>query len=192
MRLFVVKLLIFSLLIIFVLGVDNDQKSFKQKCNKASGYLLDPKDVKAKKICIVSEDIKSVPSEDKTEATITFNNVNVDDIDVKSNQLTISMEIRITWAEKRLLLNKKSISVNRKKYQNKIWSPEFTFRTSDSLTKLKLIFSKDSNDDDDSSISAIKSFNIETTRKCHMDFQSFPFDKQECIFEVNLFKTLVF
>ena len=186
MRLLVIKLLIFLLLIIFLLEYCNAQKKwekidqFKQKCNDAGGKILDPKDGKAKKICI-PEDIKSAP-EDPTEVTITFNNVNVHEINIKSHKLIISMEIDITWDEKRLLLGKKQIFV-KSNLQNRIWSPKISLRTSDFSSKTKLKFFKDS--PNDNSKSAFKSFNLETKRKCNMKFQSFPFDKQECIFEVN-------
>ena len=188
MRLFVVKLLIFSLvLVIFLLEHCNaDQKTFKQ-CKETDGQLLDPKDKKGKKICILSEDsedIKFAP-EDPTEITITFNNVNVDEIVDKSNQLTISMQIKFTWAEDRLLLKQNGISVKGEFIKNRIWSPEITLKTSDFSSKTTLKFVKDSHNDD-SSKSALKSFNLEITRKCHMDFQSFPFDNHECIFEVGI------
>ena len=184
----IVIFLIFSLvLFIFVLG-DVDQKIiFKQKCNKSGGQLLDPIDKNGKKICIMSENIKFAPK-DQTEITITFNNVNINEIDVKSNQLTISMEINITWAEERLLLDKNWIFL-KYKYHNIIWSPEFSLKTFDVLSKTKRILFNESST---KSISALKSFNLETTRKCRMDFEYFPFDKQECSFNILFFEVGIF
>ena len=156
-------------------------QQFEKECkDEHSGEILDPK---KPTICILNhQDVQSAP-DDPTEITIMVNNVNVNEIDIKSNQLTISMEINITWSEERLLLATPKYKLIKIKDNDldRIWSPQFALRISDISTMTKVGISKDYKN----STFASNIFNLEAVRKCQMDFQFFPFDKQECIFGVS-------
>ena len=136
----------------------------------------------------------------KTEIDIEMFDVEIIDFDVKMQQFTLRMGLKIIWPEKRLKLVKSSRSlVNGWMAVSGIWVPQLDIRSvvvseSRKLERLDVAMDSQSEvskwnwkDKDyfmvDSSFSKMKFF-LTTTVKCSMSFEMFPFDSHGCKIKV--------
>ena len=171
----IIKLFIFVTILFGTCKAKENAVDFEQKCtNEHQGELLDPT------VCILNQkNVQSAPN-DPTEISISINNIHVNEIDVKSNQISMSMEIAITWSEERLLMATQIMYKWKFLDLDSIWSPEIVVGKYDIPTMTAVAIRKDYKN----STIALELIELEAARKCQMDFQFFPFDKHECIFEV--------
>ena len=139
----------------------------------------------------------------KTEIDIEMFDVEIIDFDVKMQQFTLRMGLKIIWPEKRLKLVKSSRSlVNGWMAVSGIWVPQLDIRSvvvSESRKLERLDVAMDSQSEVSKwnwydkyinylvqSFTAKMKFSLTTTVKCSMNFDMFPFDSHICKLEVSL------
>ena len=138
----------------------------------------------------------------KTIIDIDMSAVEVIDFDVKMQQFTIRMDLKINWSEKRLLFVNSTLA-NRwmnLPFSDVLWSPQLGIRSVMVLESWKLKL-KHVGITSQSEVSkwyehvlvqcslAKMIFSLTTTVKCSMDFEMFPFDSHVCNLGVSSFCT---
>ena len=136
----------------------------------------------------------------KAEIDIEIFAVQIIDFDVKLQQFTIRMGLKINWTDKRILLKNSSLVNGWMDIpMNTIWSPQIDIQSievSDKKRTMELIQMDSQSEiitwdfDSDSehhwtiyfvqSSSARMEFSLTTTVKCSMNFEMFPFDSHIC------------
>ena len=147
----------------------------------------------------ITETAPNGPS-NKTKIDIEMSAVEIINFDVKLQQFTIRMGLKINWSEKRLLLINSSL-VNGWVEVYGAWFPQIDIRSVvvlESRKKKPIEVSMDSKSEVSKwiwdyltsyylvqSFSAKMTFSLTTTIKCSMDFEMFPFDSHICKLEVS-------
>ena len=162
--------------------------------------------IEAEEIAVPKDHTKSItltaPNRpNKTEINVEIFDVEIIDFNVKMQEFTIRMGLKISWSEKRLKLVNTSL-VNGWVKAPLAWSPQIDIRSvavSESRNKELIEVKMDSQSEVSKwnwydkyinylvqSFSAKMKFSLTTTVKCSMNFDMFPFDSHICKLEVSL------
>lgn len=151
------------------------------------------------KICIPHQNtynIKLSPKPPENDLSMTLSRIQITEIGDKLGQIMLIMDLDVRWKDNRIQLVKEKVPIFlSNEDQNHIWSPRFRIGTD-------LISNHKQGDDEvvlmkeylknQSHVTAYRKTYLSTTFICEMDFQNFPFDKQNCTLEVSIFQILVF
>ena len=201
-------LIIKIFLVILIHNAQSNAIDFPQVYNSSTD--IQWLELKEKKIATPTEYVEEItlaPNRppNKTEIDIEIFAVQIIDFDVKLEQFTIRLGLKINWTDKRILLKNSSLVNGWMDIPlNTIWSPQIDIQSievSDKKRTMELIQMDSQSEiitwdfDSDSehhwtiyfvqSSSARIEFSLTTTVKCSMNFRMFPFDSHICKLEVS-------
>ena len=135
---------------------------------------------------------KTIQGKGKKEVHIEISNFQVNEITIHT--LTLRMKVEVLWSDYRTTVDK-SFADHFRIYLNPgeekmIWSPQLVIGRNvvkSTIEREEIGVIKSSSGTNH----MFKSFYMSTKITCHMDFQTFPFDKHICHLEVSLRKTLL-
>ena len=160
---------------------DADYFQYFDECIQEKGEVLSNG-----KVCIPKEykewmQYRPIARNMKTKLSITLSNIQI--IEIGTNEITISMNKRIKWADYRLTFGVAKVLLSVED-QKQIWSPKIIIGTNlisetKKAEEIDVVFWNLKH-------SLLKTFNLITTVRCEMNFLTFPFDSQTCNIEVSM------
>ena len=150
-------------------------------------------------LCIPTEYLGTIRDAPKasSEIDVHMNNIQIIKIDDKTQQISLSMEMEIFWCDQRIKWLSETVdSAKNILLGDQLWVPELRIKNETTLYEYGLKGSatkiydlkKIPNSSTDGGVCLLQKSRFRAIVFCEMLFGRFPFDNQNCNFEVSIYK----